>query len=637
VTITGLLFADTPAGNTVRFGGAQATVLSASATSLVAVVPGGATTGKIQVTTAGGTATSSGDFTVLVGLGAAWTTRLAGPFGTATGLAHTGARFVAVGSDGAQSSPDGLVWTLAGPFSRADDVAWDGALLVSVGGASWVNTSPDGLAWTLRFLPAGARSLNAVAHAPALWVAVGDGGYVASSPDGITWTGRTSGTPSDLRSVTWTGSRFVAVGADGAVVTSPDGLAWTLQPAPTTDSFTAVGSSPSLVVATTFPYSGSTIALLTSPDGATWTPVTPAPGSFNRILYAGGRFVGGAFYSASTSPDGLAWTTRAGVPGILDAIVHTGAGYLATGDDGQGAPAAFSSSDGLAWSMRAAGHRLTALARRPSDGLLLTVGSNTARTSADGGVTWALDWLSPDLGKNYPFLDVVWSTSATAFVALVQVAANQDAYTSADGRTWTRAGSVPCLGGLAVSPAGLLLATGGSSAGACVATSPDGVTWTTGTPPAGGRLDKAFWIGGQFLGVGATGALATSPDGATWTPRVSGVTGTLRGAAASPSTQVVVGDGGTILTSADGGATWTPRTSGTSSTLRRVTWTGTEFLAVGSAGRLLRSPDGVAWTSQPTPYASPTAHDLNDVLFVPGAGGRLVLVGSDGLVATSAP
>ena len=41
-----------------------------------------------------------------------------------------------------------------------------------------------------------------------------------------------------------------------------------------------------------------------------------------------------------------------------------------------------------------------------------------------------------------------------------------------------------------------------------------------------------------------------------WTARASGVTSVLRGAAASPTTQVVVGDGGTILASTDGGATF---------------------------------------------------------------------------------
>jgi len=99
---------------------------------------------------------------------------------------------------------------------------------------------------------------------------------------------------------------------------------------------------------------------------------------------------------------------------------------------------------------------------------------------------------------------------------------------------------------------------------------------------------------------------------------------------------VVVGDAGVVLTSADGGATWTPRASGTTYALRRVVWTGSEFLAVGGTGRLLRSANGTTWTTQPTPYtASPNDFALNDLAWIPGGAGRLVLVGDGGLVATS--
>src|SRR4029453_13472756 len=83
------------------------------------------------------------------------------------------------------------------------------------------------------------------------------------------------GSTSALTDVVWTGSQFLAVGQDGAVTTSPDGATWTPRPAPTSDSFTAVGASPSLAVATTFPYSGSQSALLTTPAGITWTPPPP--------------------------------------------------------------------------------------------------------------------------------------------------------------------------------------------------------------------------------------------------------------------------------------------------------------------------------------------------------------------------
>jgi hypothetical protein len=65
VTITGTNFDPVPANNTVKFNGVTATVTAATAASLTATVPTGATTGPITVTTAAGTATSTDPFTIL--------------------------------------------------------------------------------------------------------------------------------------------------------------------------------------------------------------------------------------------------------------------------------------------------------------------------------------------------------------------------------------------------------------------------------------------------------------------------------------------------------------------------------------------------------------------------------------------
>jgi|GEM_PF-569140 len=56
VTITGVNFAATISGNTVRFNGITAIIRSASTTELIAVVPSNASTGPVTVTTSGGTA-----------------------------------------------------------------------------------------------------------------------------------------------------------------------------------------------------------------------------------------------------------------------------------------------------------------------------------------------------------------------------------------------------------------------------------------------------------------------------------------------------------------------------------------------------------------------------------------------------
>jgi len=65
VTINGTNFSGTASQNGVSFNGTAATITTASATQLVVTVPSGATSGPIQVTAPGGSATSSGDFTVV--------------------------------------------------------------------------------------------------------------------------------------------------------------------------------------------------------------------------------------------------------------------------------------------------------------------------------------------------------------------------------------------------------------------------------------------------------------------------------------------------------------------------------------------------------------------------------------------
>src|SRR5439155_3141107 len=68
VEIHGANFDPVAANNEVKFHGVLASVTSASATTLTALVPGGATTGPITVTTRGGTATSATNFTVITAL-----------------------------------------------------------------------------------------------------------------------------------------------------------------------------------------------------------------------------------------------------------------------------------------------------------------------------------------------------------------------------------------------------------------------------------------------------------------------------------------------------------------------------------------------------------------------------------------
>ena len=636
VQISGILFSSSPVGNNVRFNGVDAPVLSATEMEIVVSVPAGAASGPLSVTTSAGTATTVDTFTVLDSTtpGVAWTTRTTGLRESPSGIAWDGSKYVVAG-DSILTSTDIVRWEERKVFAWLYDLQWNGKRFVGVGNFGHILTSTDGLTWTQTN---GSGDLYGIAHSDTLWVAVGDGGAILTSPDGLIWTSRISPVNGDLNDVAWSGSQFVAVGSDGAVITSTDGINWAEQTSGVTDSFTAVAATPSLMVASTFPYPSSTSAVYTSVDGVDWIQQATGIGSFNDIIYAGGQWVGVGSYTVAHSTDGASWSVSSNAPsnpiGFLQAVTYDGSQYVAVGDwEGS----VYTSPDAITWSLRAAEQELRAVARRPSDGRLVAVAtSKVSMVSADDGVSWQFGGLDTMTGNL--FLDVEWFAPLNAFVALVQVGANEDIYTSTDGLAWTELGYAPLNGRLGASDT-RLVSVGWDLVKEGISTSTDGVTWTAVyTSTADKSLQEVFWSGSQFIAVGESGAIITSANGTSWTAQTSGVTETLYAAAASPSHLVAVGASGTVVASADNGVTWTQQSSGTTYTLYSVAWTGAEFVAVGSHGRAVRSTDGLNWSLQPTPYTdvlfgSDPFH-LKSIVWA-GNSDRLVTIGTRGLVATS--
>jgi hypothetical protein len=632
VVLQGILFAEKPEQNRVRFNGTTATVESASANEIVAAVPMGATTGPIEVTTPGGSTRTRQPFTVLVSStvpGVSWTTRLMGPR-SVEGLAWDGRKLVSVG-DAIQTSSDVLRWEERMALTGLAAVAWNGQMFMAVGRSAFSYSSPTGLTWSRN--PAAGAEISSLASSGPLWVAVGRSGAIRTSVEGTSWTTVSPPTTNDLTSVAWNGSQFVAVGRQGSIITSPDGATWTMRASGTSDDFTAVGATSSLLVATTSPSNNSPSTIVTSSDGVTWTARARDLAWGNAIIHAAGRWVVAGDYRVVTSTDGVSWALSANSVGILSSIVHTGDQFVAIGQTGSSVPASWTSPDGLAWQMRSSAQKFQAAARSGADGRLVAVAlSNVSLASTDNGASWQSGGLETTAGDI--FLDVEWFAGAQRFVALAVQGANERIHTSSDGVTWTAGAYAPYDRGLGASPT-LLVNVGASLSGRGLATSMDGVTWTTRTVPSTQILQDAFWTGSQFIAVGNAGTIITSPDGASWTLRTSGTSAVLRGAAASPALTVVVGDSGTILTSRDGAA-WELHPSGVQATLSQVVWTGGEFVAVGSAGRVLRSTDGTSWTVQPTPYTNALfGSEAFDLIGAVWTGSRLVAVGSRGLVATS--
>lgn len=94
VTIYGTSFSTTPSQNTVQFNGIAATVVSSTATQIVATVPSSATTGAISVTAPAGSATSATSFTVTADAGQPTISNVSPVVGAAgTAVTITGTNF----------------------------------------------------------------------------------------------------------------------------------------------------------------------------------------------------------------------------------------------------------------------------------------------------------------------------------------------------------------------------------------------------------------------------------------------------------------------------------------------------------------------------------------------------------------
>src|SRR5262249_52351133 len=96
-------------------------------------------------------------------------------------------------------------------------------------------------------------------------------------------------------------------------------------------------------------------------------------------------------------------------------------------------------------------------------------------------------------------------------------------------------------------------------AGTATAVSVDGVTWNTGSMPAGARWNGVAWDGSKFCAVqtGGSNLSATSTDC----------------------------------------VTWTAQTMPSSNYFGRIVWNGTTFCTIGLISNVVAtSPDGITWT-----------------------------------------
>jgi hypothetical protein len=184
----------------------------------------------------------------------------------------------------------------------------------------------------------------------------------------------------------------------------------------------------------------------------------------------------------------------------------------------------------------------------------------------------------------------------------------------ATGDTWT-AGTAPPFDFTAVGyspitgchagglPTGVYIAVGPN---ANIASSTDGITFTTSSSPIGFTTDlnavatyttNPGTVTQKMVAVGAGGASIYSNDGQFWNLGASfdSAAPTLRGIALNLGTFIAVGDGGVVQTTTDGIA-WTPQTSGTTANLQAIACGGNSCIAAGDGGVVTRTlNNGVSW------------------------------------------
>jgi hypothetical protein len=264
----------------------------------------------------------------------------------------------------------------------------------------------------------------------------------------------------------------------------------------------------------------------------------------------------------------------------LRAVAAGGTDYFAVGDEGKILQSSDPAGQGMSWILQDAGTTLNLTGIAHGSSRMVAVGDSAAiflSTNLEGGL-WqraapaniaTKKRLKGVAGNQYFVVavgdsgTVIWSRSSTML-------------------SWAKPSSIPTTHDLRF-----------------VASEPLGST------------SPRFWA----VGAGGAILLSSSTPGVAWTLQASPVSVDLNAVAIyrllpdNVLIAVAVGDGGTILRSADT-ATWTQVDSGTQSNLYGVAYTGSGagggFVAVGEGNTILWSPTGLSWSNVLVPVQKTT-------------------------------
>jgi len=295
------------------------------------------------------------------------------------------------------------------------------------------------------------------------------------------------------------------------------------------------------------------------------SPFTGILAGVSKIVFGNDKFVAvSSFFSdskISTSPDGINWTAGIDCPfdgtnGIEEIAYGNGIFVITEGTYYK--PRIAHSSDGVTWTVTAnpldTNGYISTIAYGNGN-FVAVIGSNKMAYSSDGA-TWTA---VTDAAKIFSLI-VQGSTISTGIIS---------------GIAWGN-GNFIARGDDGYLPKKTVK----------IATSPDGINWTTETPVISFLANfngPIIYGDDKFVSWGEHGILAYSADGITWT-------------------DVSILDN--------------PFYDGTSSgTINAIAFGNNKFVAVGNGGKIMYSSDGVTWTAE---TGSPFTYYINTIAYGKG-------------------
>lgn len=528
-------------------------------------------------------------------------------------------------------STDRTVWTWVDSGSTASlrGIAFRGNEVLVCGESGLILSG--GLAGDFQpqtLTPATSNWFEGITASSTIAVAVGDEASVYVREGGTAWS-RVSGLPfSDwLRGVGYGDGVFVAVGEDGLVATSLDGRVWKPQTRPVTTHLNRVA----FVNGAFYACGADGILLRGTKQGAQWEKISigasqsvfayaaeaARPGVPNPI-----ELVAGSLLLRLKSRANGAWEDQLDGTSPLPAPAWS---YYTSVWDGErfvlGGPAGMlvesfqtNTVQGTVWLEASDGPRdwLWDLVALPDQ--YIAVGDRATVLTSENGMDWFRESVPLDL-SNAVFLGIGGSTN-------VVVAAGSNGSLMFSPNSFTNILTTNIL---------TTWVDCGWQTITVVSTNTinlQGLLWHPVFPaPTASTLQGVTERDGLLVVVGDGGTVLTSSSGSTWTNAIITGTPNLSSVAAFAGGFVATGAGGVIYHSPDA-VRWEPKESGTTNWVYRVRCFEDQLIAVGQNGLILTSTDGLQWQSS----TSRTAAWLNDII---KSDGRYFVCGTQGTLLVS--